>query len=286
MAMAALLSSLLLSCAAAPSHTGPGAKVPEGQLEGRSVTAKIDLPVHQGMLVYGNGEIDFATYRVKLESLGASIRRYERARITKVTKKGNQLQIRLNYGGRTVGLSGRNALRWVRPEQMNSLGTMILVDYGHPPTADDMRPERVAHSLRDVLEVEGVGAPADAAPPPGTASPAVPPAVKLLSVEPRPSRVVRGKELNLTVHFMVEGASTGQPLGLTISRQLYRGEKPLFSAPRVQQGHWSAGVHSAHFAFTVPPAAGEGMYRFKASVSHDGKEESGEALFEVLTGGD
>lgn len=288
LAIAVLLTSLLLSCAAAPPHAGPGAGayVPDGTLEGRPVTAKIDLPLHKGMLVYGNGEIDFAVYRVKLESLGSSIRRYERARITQVKKKGNQLQIRLNSGGRTPGLAGRKELRWILPEQMNSQGTTILVDYGHPPTAADMQPASVARVLRDVLEIDGVSAPPAAASSAAPATPDLPPGARILSVEARPSRVARGKELDLAVHFEVKGASSGQPLGLTIARQLYRGEETLFSAPRTQQGHWAAGVHSAHFAFTVPSTAGPGLYRFKAWVSHNGNEEAVEALFEVVAGGD
>lgn len=283
---AAFLSSLLLSCAPAPPRAGPGANVPEGTLEGRAVTAKIDLPLHKGMLVYGNGEIDFAVYRVKLESLGSSIRRYERARITQVKKKGDQLQIRLNSGGRTPGLAGRKELRWILPEQMNSQGTTILVDYGRPPTEADMQPASVARVLRDVLEIDGVSAPPAVASSAAPATPDPPPGARILSVEARPSRVARGKELDLAVHFEVKGASTGQPLGVTISRQLYRGEETLFSAPRTQQGHWAAGVHSAHFAFTVPSSAGAGFYRFKAWVSHNGNEEAVEALFEVVAGGD
>jgi len=261
----------------------PGQAVPEGELVGRRATAKIDLPLRQGVLVYGNGEIDFAVYRIKLEALGASIRRYEWARITKVREKGNQLQISLNSGGWWGG--HKNSLRWKRPEQLNAEGALILVDYGRPPTADDMHPERIASALRDVLEIEGVGLPAAAKPPSEPASAAVLPGVKLLSVEAQPSRVMKGQQLNLTVHFEVEGATSERPHALTIHRQVYQGENPLFSAPRTQQGHWASGIHSAHFAITVPSATKPGVYRFRAWISHDGKEESREALFEVLAGG-
>lgn len=257
------------------------------------VTASIDLPVNPGMLVYENGAIDFAVYRTKLESLGSSVRRYERARITQVRIKGNQLQIKLNKGGQPVGLAGRNALRWILPEQMNALGTQIYVDYGRPPSAMDMHPAAVARILRDVLTLDGVAAAPEAAGAAmGAESPSVPattePAAgaRLLSVEVLPSRVVRGRELNLAVHFEVAGASTAQPMGLTISRQIYRGEEPLFSAPRVQQGFWASGVHTANFTFKVPPSAGAGHYRFNVALSADGSEESRDALFEVLAGTD
>ena len=283
LAMAGVGISLLISCAAGPPSMRPGQAVPEGELVGRRVTAKIDLPLRQGVLVYGNGEIDFAVYRIKLEALGPSIRRYERARITKVRENGNQLQISLNSGGWWGG--SKNSLRWKRPEQLNAEGALILVDYGRPPTSDDVHPERVAYALRDVLEVEGVGLPAAAKPASEPASSAVLPGVKLLSVEAQPSRVNRGQQLDLTVHFEVEGATSERPHGLTIHRQVYQGEKPLFSAPRAQQGHWASGIHSAHFAITIPSATKPGVYRFKAWISHGGKEESREALFEVLEGG-
>lgn len=81
--MAVFVMSLLVSCAAAPPSTRPGQAVPEGQLVGRTVKAKCDLSLLRGMLVYENGEIDFGVYRNKLEVFGPSIRRYERARITR-----------------------------------------------------------------------------------------------------------------------------------------------------------------------------------------------------------
>jgi len=275
--------SLLVSCAAAPPSMRPGAPVAADELVGRVVTAKIDLPLRRAMLVYGNGEIDFGVYRTKLEALGPSIRRYERARITKAKRSGNQLELSLNSGGWWGGT--KNSLRWKLPQQLNAEGALIVVDYGHPPTPDEARPERVAYALRDVLEIEGVGAPAAARPLSEPMAPAVATGVTLLSVEAQPSRVPRGQPLNLTVHFEVTGATTGQPLSLIINRQLYQGETPLFSAPRTQQGHWAAGVHSAEFTLTVPAATTPGLYRFKAWLGHDGKEESREALFEVLEGG-
>jgi len=174
---------------------------------------------------------------------------------------------------------------WKLPQQLNAAGALIVVDYGHPPTPDEVRPERVAYALRDVLEIEGVGAPAAARPLSEPMAPAVATGVTLLSVEAQPSRVPRGQPLNLTVHFEVTGATTGQPLSLIINRQLYQGETPLFSGPRTQQGHWAAGVHSAEFTLTVPATTTPGVYRFKAWLSHDGKEETREALFEVLEGG-
>jgi hypothetical protein len=261
----------------------PGQAVPEGELVGRVVTAKIDLPLRQGVLVYGNGEIDFGVYRSKLEALGPSIRQYQRARITKIRQIGNQLQISLNSGGWSGG--NKNSVKWRIPEQLNADGALILVDYGRPPTSDDVRPERVAYALRDVLEVEGVGLPAAAKPASGPASPAVVPGAKLISVEAQPSRVMKGQQLNLTVHFEVEGATSERPHGLTIYRQVYQGEKALFSAPRTQQGHWASGIHSALFTITVPSATTPGVYRFKAWISLDTKEESREVLFEVLEGG-
>jgi hypothetical protein len=148
-----------------------------------------------------------------------------------------------------------------------------------------MHPERIASALRDVLEIEGVGLPAAAKPPSEPASAAVLPGVKLLSVEAQPSRVMKGQQLNLTVHFEVEGATSERPLGLIINRQIYQGDRTLFSAPRTQQGHWASGIHSAHFAITVPSATKPGVYRFRAWISNGGKEESREALFEVLAGG-
>lgn len=284
--MAVFVMSSLVSCAAGPPPMRPGKMVPEGQLVGRLLTAKIDLPLYRGMLVYGNGEIDFGVYRTKLEALGPSIRRYERARITKVKPKGTQLRISLNSGGWNLGLNPKGQLRWLRPEQRNNQGTLIFIDYGRPPTSDDAHPERVAHALRDVLEIEGIGIGAAAAPISLSepVSPSVLPGVKLLSIEVRPSRVMMGQPLDLAVHFEVEGASTENPLSLTINRQVYQGEKPLFSAPRTQQGYWAAGIHSTHFTLTVPSTTAPGVYRFIASVSHGGKEESREALFEVLQG--
>jgi hypothetical protein len=282
--MAVFVMSILVSCAAAPPSMRPGKMVPEGKLVGRLVKAKIDLPLYRGMLIYGNGEIDFGVYRNKLEALGPSIRIYERARITKVKQKGNQLRISLNSGGWNLGLNPKGQLRWLRPEQRNNQGTLIFIDYGRPPTSDDAHPERVAYALRDVLEIEGIGAAASPAPLTAPVSPSVLAAVKLLSVEVQPSRVVMGQQLDLAVHFEVKGASTEDPLSLTINRQVFHGEKPLFSAPRTQQGHWAAGIHSAHFTLTVPSTTAPGVYRFVASVSHGGKEESREALFEVLQG--
>lgn len=280
--MAVFVMSILVSCAAAPPSMRTGKAVPEGKLVGRLVKAKIDLPLYRGMLIYGNGEIDFGVYRSKLEALGPSIRIYERARITKVKQKGNQLRISLNSGGWNLGLNPKGQLRWLRPEQRNNQGTLIFIDYGRPPTSEDAHPERVAYVLRDVLEIEGIGVAASTAPLPAPASPAVLSSVKLLSMEARPSRVEAGQALDLTVHFEVEGASTENPLGLTIHRQVYLGEKPLFSAPKIQQGHWASGIHSAHFNFNIPSSATPGVYRFHASISHGGKEESREALFEVL----
>ena len=227
-------TSLLLSCAAAPPSMMPGAPLAAGELVGRVVTAKIDLPLRRAMLVYGNGEIDFGVYRTKLEALGPSIRRYERARITKAKRSGNQLELSLNSGGWWGGT--KNSLRWKLPQQLNAEGALIVVDYGHPPTPDEARPERVAYALRDVLEIEGVGAPAAARPLSEPMAPAVATGVTLLSVEAQPSRVPRGQPLNLTVHFEVTGATTGQPLSLIINRQLYQGETPLFSAPGLSRG--------------------------------------------------
>lgn len=287
-ALALALVSLPLCCAAPPQNMRQGGSVPPDTLVGRVVTAKIDLPLRYGMVVYGNGEVDLGVYRLRMESLGASIRRYERARITRVQKKGNRLQVRLNSGGRSEGLAGKNALRWVRPEEYNGMGTEIFVEYGRRPTADDVRPESVAHVLRDVLEIDGVAAPAAAAGTPSApagvapAGAAATPGAKILSVEVQPSRVARGRELDLAVHFEVEGASSARPLGLIISRQVYRGEERLFATPRTQQGHWAAGVHSAHFSLKVPSASKTGVYRFRAWITQGGKEEAREALFEVL----
>lgn len=58
-------------------------------------------------------------------------------------------------------------------------------------------------------------------------------------------------------------------------------EEQLFATPRTQQGHWAAGVHSAHFSLRAPPAAKTGAYRFRAWVAQGGREEAREALFEV-----
>jgi hypothetical protein len=110
--MALVLMSLLISCAAGPPPMRPGKTVPEGELVGRLVTAKIDLPLYRGMLVYGNGEIDFGLYRSKLEVFGPSIRRYERARITKVEQDDNRIEIRLNKGGYNRGWGPAGIPRW------------------------------------------------------------------------------------------------------------------------------------------------------------------------------
>ena len=277
--------SILISCAGAPPHMRPGAIIPEGELVGRLVTAKIDLPMRAGMVVYANGEIDFTVYRNKLEALGPSIRRYERAQITEIEREGDGIQVRLNNGGKG-GLIHKGHLKWLQPHQFNSSGTTIHIKYGRSSAESDFTPERVAYALRDVLEIEGVGAAATPAiTPTDPVSAAVSEGVKLLSVEAQPSRVMRGQPLDLTVHFEVEGASNENPLGLTIHRQVYQGEKPLFSSPRTQAGHWASGVHSAHFTLTVPSTTVPGVYRFKAWISHGGKEESREALFEVLESG-
>jgi hypothetical protein len=278
--------SLLISCAPAPHHmVGPSAVIPEGELVGRVITAKIDLPLYRGMLVYANGEIDFGVYRSKLEVFGPSIMRYERGRITKVEQDSNRIEISLNKGGNVRGWGPAGIPRWKTRGQLNAEGALLLIDYGRLITSEDMKPERVAYALRDVLEIEGIGV--TSAPEDRTASvtPAVLASIKLLSVEARPSRVAPGQTLDLAVHFEVEGASTENPLGLIISRQIYEDEKPLFSSPRTQQGHWAAGIHSAHFSMTVPANTRPGFYRFKATVSHSGEEEWREALFEVLEGG-
>lgn len=277
--------SILISCAGAPQHMRPGATIPEGELVGRIVTAKIDLPLRAGMVVYANGEIDFTVYRNKLEALGPSIRRYERAQITEIERESDGLQVRLNWGGKGWYIHKGHVKR-IKPDRLNSQGTTIHIKYDRSPAESDFTPERVAYALRDVLEIEGVVAAATPAiTPTDPVSAAVSEGVKLLSVEAQPSRVMRGQPLDLTVHFEVEGASNENPLGLTIHRQVYQGEKPLFSSPRTQAGHWASGIHSAHFTLTVPSATTPGVYRFKAWVSHGGKEESREALFEVLESG-
>ena len=270
---------ILISCAASPTIPG---RISEDGLVGRMATAKIDLPLRMGMVVYSDGAIDFAVYRTKLESLGTSIHRYENAQITEVEIEDDQINVRLNQGGKG-GLVHKGHLKFILPEQMNRQGTTIYIKYGRQVTGQDFRPEKLAYALRDVLEIQGLGISSVSQPQQETmvtsnqASRAT-----LLSVEVQPSRTVSGQEVDLSVHFEVEGATTQNPLSLTIGRQLYKGDQPLFSATRTQQGYWAAGVHSAHFSLRVPNSTAPGVYRFKAWLSYAGKEYAREALFEVL----
>jgi hypothetical protein len=276
-----LVTMVLLNTCAAPPPSPSSSRISDAKLVGRLVTAKIDLPLRKGMVVYSNGEIDFAVYRTKLEALGSSIRRHERAQITKIKRKSDHIRVRLNKGGKG-GHVNKKALRWIIPELMNSKGTTIHIIYDHSPTEQDLRPERIAHVLRDVLEIKGIRSTPATQPRPAVVEPPVSSGATLVSIEARPSRVISGQSLNLTVHFEVEGATTERPLSLTIIRQLYRGDNPLFSAPKTQQGYWAAGLHSSNFSLTVPPTTSPGVYRFKAWLSYGGKEDVREALFEVL----
>jgi hypothetical protein len=276
---AVMLAVFFASCSGPPSHVQDGG-LPDYQLVGRTVESKIDLPIRSGMVVYANGEIDLAVYRAKLADLGFSIRRYERAQITTVRKRGDYLYIRLNHGG-FGPLAHKGHLRWIQPAQLNAKGTAIHLKFGRPLTMDDLRPETVAYALRDVLSIKGVSAESaarhTATPPP----PAGPSTARLLSVQAQPSRVVPGALLSLSVHFEVTQAAPAQPLDLTVYRQVFRDEEPLFSVPREQNGSWPAGVHAAHFTLTVPPAAPPGVYKYRAWLSGGDGKTMKEALFEV-----
>lgn len=275
---------VLLSACSAGLSLQQDADIPGDQLVGRVVTAKIDLPLRAGMVVYENGEIDFAIYKKKLNQSMVSVHRYERAKITKLERKSSELRLRLNYGGRSTFLNSKRG-RWDRTSK-NYLGTTIHIKYDHPLSAEDLRPESVARALRDVLEISGISlvpAAVPAVPPPPTQIPGTDAnrGAELLSIEAHPSRVNRGQALNLNVHFEVESATNKNPISIIISRQVYKGETPLFSAPRTQQGFWTTGIHSAKFSLPVPQKTAPGIYRFKASLSYDGNTSEREVLFEV-----
>jgi len=285
--IAVVLISVFFSCAPKPPSMRQGATIAPNQLKGRVVTAKIDLPLRKGMVVYGNGEIDFGVYRDKLEVFGPSIRRYERARITKVAQNDHQIEISLNKGGHNRGWGPKGPPRWKTRQQLNAEGALLFIDYRRPITSEDFRPEKVAHALRDVLEISGIPTAGHASTHPLQPRSQVQAEATLLSVEARPSRVIKGAPLDLSVHFEIKGGTNENPLALVIHRQVYQGETPLFSPPRTQQGNWSAGVHSAHFTLNVPGNAQPGVYRFKAWLSRAGEEEDArEVLFEVLSEND
>jgi hypothetical protein len=148
----------------------------------------------------------------------------------------------------------------------------------------------VGRALARVVEIPRI-APAVTAPPaPSPAPTPAPvaaerePSVELLGVAVDPPVLAPGATLRLEAVFRVDGLPDGATVTVGEWRQLHLGERALFREPRGGESQRGNGVHRTALEFTLPEEAQPGLYRFELILRALGREESGEALFEVQVG--
>ena len=308
----AILVAVLVAAtpAVCRGQTGPCTKEQQRQvesfLEGRTATAKIDLPLdnHAGLWVYWNGEFDVELYAQSLTKAPVSVPRGRAGTIVDVSFGRNEINVDVN--GRGTYVNSRAAERvQVSPEEAYRMGSRIAVTFGRRLTEQDCRIESVVLALDGVVAIAGAEAiveraaraagllppaptaetvgrvPAAADRPAATTPTPAQPNVALLAAEVQPMELAPGDEVKLSVHFQLAGLAPGTTTSVLEERQLYFQDRPLFSDARSATRSWPDGTHTTTFSFQFPESASAGVYRFVVSIQTLGQTLEKDAAFVV-----
>jgi len=193
--------------------------------------------------------------------------------------------------------------------------SVIEIDYGRPLSIEDITRENLVRALVNLIEIDGEPLPTDFDPeafaeflagegtesltdvgagqlaaavtptPQAAPTPEVPavydPELQVLSAEVDPIQAKPGQEIRLQIHFELSGVPEGRSVPITIERQLYFRDEPLFSTPETTTEDWPTGRHTSSIVLPVPTDAPVGMFRLAVTVRGAGSEQREEALFAI-----
>ncbi|HPR65210.1 MAG TPA: hypothetical protein PK014_13450 [Thermoanaerobaculia bacterium] len=121
--------------------------------------------------------------------------------------------------------------------------------------------------------------------PPAATAPTAPsgqafkPQVEILSTSVQPVRVRAGEQVDLVIHYRVQGIPPSTSFEAVELRALYMGDKKLASfRDPIARG---SGSFTSSKKVKVPSSAKPGVYRFTARIEFAGSEAEAEAIFEV-----
>jgi hypothetical protein len=269
----------------------------ERYLVGRTITAKIDLPVvnYPGLWVYWNGQYDVESYAESLEFAPAAVLQGESARIDSLRITGSWIGVNVNGNGMHPVNNQQAKLSSMSREELFRRGSQVAVTFGRDLTESDCRIESVLRALSGVMDVAGTGAddpepdlPGTLIGPSGTGgavggeSPGVSIAtLRLITARVLPTVFKPGTGVQLNVSFEVAGLAANELLEVVEERQLFFEGRPLFSAPRSGTSRWGNGSQATTLEFRFPDSAAPGIYIFLVTLRAADSEFHGAALFQV-----
>lgn len=145
----------------------------------------------------------------------------------------------------------------------------------------------VVSTPEESLDEAAPGAPPSgiAAAPPSVASSAPGPAeVRVLAASVEPARAPPGTEIALRIVYSVAGPPPGAEAAVVEQRVVRRGGSVLTTLRA--EARRAAGVHESTQKLRLPPDLGPGVYEVEARVALEGREATGEAVFQVTGPGE
>lgn len=259
---------------------------------GKTVTAKMDLPLIRSVYVTPEGEIDQKRYRKRLLKQPPSILQGETAELKKIALKKDTLHLLINNGGVPGFAMGRSSSML---SSRKKAGSRIEIEFNRQVMPSDLTKEKILHAVRKVISIEGFDTPVaqvrpdevfdtstSASVPTAQPNPVAPSLqVHLLGAEVQPLKPRPGQQIVLNSMLEIIGGQSGQRVSVTLTRQLYFEHKPLFSEALTSTAQWSPGRHTATFSMNLPRTAEPGVYTYVTQIIEPVRTEPKQTLFVI-----
>jgi len=257
--------------------------------KGKTITAKMDLPLIRSVYVTPEGSIDQARYRKRLVKQDPSILLGETAELRKIKVKSDVVHVLINGGGMSGFTMGPGSKLLTSRKKA---GSRIEIEFDRKLTMQDLTQEMLLKAVSKVISIQGFEAVAVDARPDETFSLDSPPKttpapvasqlhVSILAAEVEPLKPRPGQTISLITSFEISGLASGQTRSIAIGRQLIFQGKPLFSNELVNRGSYGNGHHKATFQMTLPTSASPGVYTYITQIREPQNSEQKETLFVI-----